>query len=107
MFLLIYFIFSCTCIRYNEKTLYIYFLYIYFKSYEATFFTFSDIVDKLSILEEWSLSTHERAGCLLVGYEAFRTLVFYHSYKYRGSSAYSKLESIREAVNKYLLNPGK
>ncbi|XP_070134903.1 transcriptional regulator ATRX homolog isoform X5 [Drosophila bipectinata] len=66
----------------------------------------SDVVDKLRILEEWSLSTHEKAGCLLLGYEAFRTLVFYHSYKYKGCSTYSKLESIRDAVKKYLLNPG-
>ncbi|XP_070134901.1 transcriptional regulator ATRX homolog isoform X3 [Drosophila bipectinata] len=65
-----------------------------------------DVVDKLRILEEWSLSTHEKAGCLLLGYEAFRTLVFYHSYKYKGCSTYSKLESIRDAVKKYLLNPG-
>lgn len=68
---------------------------------------FSDISDKLRVLEEWSLSSTNRAGCLLVGYEAFRTLVFYHSYKNRGNLSSSKLESIRDSVNKYLLEPGK
>ncbi|KAM8714868.1 hypothetical protein ACLKA7_001991 [Drosophila subpalustris] len=66
----------------------------------------SDISDKLRVLEEWSLSSTNRAGCLLVGYEAFRTLVFYHSYKNRGNLSSSKLESIRDLVNKYLLEPG-
>ncbi|XP_017857412.1 PREDICTED: transcriptional regulator ATRX homolog isoform X1 [Drosophila arizonae] len=66
----------------------------------------SDISDKLRVLEEWSLSSAKRAGCLLVGYEAFRTLVFYHKYKNRGNLSSTKLESIREKVNKYLLQPG-
>ncbi|XP_034473982.1 transcriptional regulator ATRX homolog [Drosophila innubila] len=66
----------------------------------------SDISDKLRVLEEWSLSSTNRAGCLLVGYEAFRTLVFYHSYKNRGNLSSSKLENIRDSVNKYLLEPG-
>ncbi|XP_060644680.1 transcriptional regulator ATRX homolog [Drosophila nasuta] len=63
----------------------------------------SDISDKLRVLEEWSLSSASKAGCLLVGYEAFRTLVFY---KNRGNLSTSKLESIRDKVNKYLLEPG-
>ncbi|XP_030557418.1 transcriptional regulator ATRX-like [Drosophila novamexicana] len=66
----------------------------------------SDILDKLRVLEEWSVSSVNRAGCLLVGYEAFRTLVFYHSYKNRGNLSSAKLENIREKVNKYLLQPG-
>ncbi|XP_032595446.1 transcriptional regulator ATRX-like isoform X2 [Drosophila grimshawi] len=66
----------------------------------------SDISEKLRVLEEWSHSSVKRAGCLLVGYEAFRTLVFYHSYKNRGNLSSAKLESIREKVNNYLLQPG-
>ncbi|XP_034129501.1 transcriptional regulator ATRX-like isoform X2 [Drosophila guanche] len=66
----------------------------------------SDIAEKLRVLEEWSLSSASRAGCLLVGYEAFRALVFYHSYKYRGNVASSKLENVRDKVHKYLLQPG-
>ncbi|XP_068158418.1 transcriptional regulator ATRX homolog isoform X4 [Drosophila tropicalis] len=66
----------------------------------------SDISEKLRLLEEWSLSTSKKAGCLLVGYEAFRTLVFYHSYKNRGNLTSGNLEIIRDKVKKYLLEPG-
>ncbi|XP_068158422.1 uncharacterized protein [Drosophila tropicalis] len=65
-----------------------------------------DISEKLRLLEEWSLSTSKKAGCLLVGYEAFRTLVFYHSYKNRGNLTSGNLEIIRDKVKKYLLEPG-
>ncbi|TMW42161.1 hypothetical protein DOY81_012759 [Sarcophaga bullata] len=71
-----------------------------------TFSDTSDINEKLSIVKEWSLSNHTRAGCLLIGYEAFRTLVFYHSYKNRGNVSSERLEEIRLLVNKYLLTPG-
>lgn len=67
---------------------------------------YRDINEKLSIVKEWSLSNHSRAGCLLIGYEAFRTLVFYHSYKNRGNINSERLEEIRLNVNKYLLAPG-
>ncbi|XP_046869020.1 transcriptional regulator ATRX-like isoform X2 [Drosophila willistoni] len=66
----------------------------------------SDISEKLRLLEEWSLSSSKKAGCLLVGYEAFRTLVFYHSYKNRGNFTSGNLEIIRNKVKKYLLEPG-
>ncbi|XP_020799544.1 transcriptional regulator ATRX-like isoform X2 [Drosophila serrata] len=66
----------------------------------------SDISEKLRVLKEWSLSSKEKAGCLLLGYEAFRALVFYHSYKYKGSGTTSKSENIRDKVKKYLLQPG-
>ncbi|XP_020799705.1 transcriptional regulator ATRX homolog isoform X4 [Drosophila serrata] len=65
-----------------------------------------DISEKLRVLKEWSLSSKEKAGCLLLGYEAFRALVFYHSYKYKGSGTTSKSENIRDKVKKYLLQPG-
>ncbi|XP_054083864.1 transcriptional regulator ATRX homolog isoform X2 [Zeugodacus cucurbitae] len=70
-----------------------------------TFHDTSDINDKIQILKDWSQSTQNAAGILLIGYEAFRTLVFYHSYKNR-SIAQSRLESIRNDVDKYLLSPG-
>ncbi|XP_053957323.1 transcriptional regulator ATRX-like isoform X1 [Anastrepha ludens] len=70
-----------------------------------TFHDTSDINDKIQILKDWSSSTPNAAGILLIGYEAFRTLVFYHSYKNR-SIAPSRLESIRNDVDKYLLSPG-
>ncbi|XP_070139732.1 transcriptional regulator ATRX homolog isoform X4 [Drosophila kikkawai] len=66
----------------------------------------SDVSEKLLVLKEWSLSTKGKAGCLLMGYEAFRALVFYHSYKYKGCGTTSKLENIRDKVKKYLLQPG-
>uniref|UniRef100_A0A1I8PAA2 Transcriptional regulator ATRX n=1 Tax=Stomoxys calcitrans TaxID=35570 RepID=A0A1I8PAA2_STOCA len=71
-----------------------------------TFNDTSDIYEKLSILKEWSQSNQARAGCLLIGYEAFRTLVFYHSYKNRGNVSAHRLEEIRKNVNTYLLQPG-
>uniref|UniRef100_A0A1A9W059 Repressor of RNA polymerase III transcription MAF1 homolog n=1 Tax=Glossina brevipalpis TaxID=37001 RepID=A0A1A9W059_9MUSC len=71
-----------------------------------TFSDTSDINEKLNILREWSLSNSTRAGCLLIGYEAFRTLVFYHSYKKRGTINPMRLEEIRKNVNSYLLDPG-
>ncbi|XP_014089713.3 transcriptional regulator ATRX [Bactrocera oleae] len=70
-----------------------------------TFHDTSDINDKIQILKDWSQATPNAAGILLIGYEAFRTLVFYHSYKNR-SIAQSRLESIRNDVDKYLLSPG-
>ncbi|XP_050319322.1 transcriptional regulator ATRX-like [Bactrocera neohumeralis] len=70
-----------------------------------TFHDTSDINDKIQILKDWSQATANAAGILLIGYEAFRTLVFYHSYKNR-SIAQSRLESIRNDVDKYLLSPG-
>ncbi|XP_005181582.2 transcriptional regulator ATRX isoform X1 [Musca domestica] len=71
-----------------------------------TFNDTSDINEKLGILHEWSQANHNRAGCLLIGYEAFRTLVFYHSYKNRGNISAHRLEEIRQKVNNYLLQPG-
>uniref|UniRef100_W8AIW8 Helicase ARIP4 n=1 Tax=Ceratitis capitata TaxID=7213 RepID=W8AIW8_CERCA len=70
-----------------------------------TFHDTSDINDKIQILKDWSMASPSAAGILLIGYEAFRTLVFYHSYKNR-SIAQSRLENIRNDVDKYLLSPG-
>lgn len=64
---------------------------------------------KLRILEEWSQSGKKRdqAGCLLLGYEAFRMLVFYHeSKKSKQNWSEDELEKVQKAVSKYLLSPG-
>lgn len=44
---------------------------------------YSSIKEKMDILRDWSRCGHAttKAGCLLLGYEAFRTLVFYHTQK--------------------------
>ncbi|KAL5279658.1 ATRX.2 family protein [Megaselia abdita] len=76
-------------------------------------FTFpdtSDINEKLRILEEWSNSAtnpyNKKVGCLLIGYEAFRTLVFYANYKKRGNINPNAIEVINTKVQKLLINPG-
>lgn len=74
------------------------------------FFPCSDINSKLSTLNEWSqcgTNGNKQAGCLLLGYEAFRVLVFYHNSK-KSQSIHSsdKLEKVRTKIHKYLLDPG-
>ncbi|XP_031623433.1 transcriptional regulator ATRX homolog isoform X2 [Contarinia nasturtii] len=70
----------------------------------------SDISSKLQTLSEWSQcgkDGNKQAGCLLLGYEAFRVLVFYHASK-KSLQMYStnELEKIRQKIHKYLLDPG-
>lgn len=73
-------------------------------------FPYSDINAKLKVLKEWSLSgkgERKQAGCLLIGYEAFRMLVFYHqSKKSKQNFAQTELTQLEESVSKYLLRPG-
>lgn len=76
-----------------------------------TFFCLnSNINAKLKVLKEWSLSgkgERKQAGCLLMGYEAFRMLVFYHhSKKTKQNYAQTELTRLEESVSKYLLKPG-
>lgn len=67
----------------------------------------SDINDKLKVLKAWQnsgKSGYTKAGCLLIGYEAFRTLVFYHLTKKRKEKmAKSQLDLIRRKVEESLL----
>lgn len=69
----------------------------------------STIEQKLEILREWNKCGNEsgRAGCLLLGYEAFRMLVFAHTQK-KAKQRYNqtKLDKIENAVKEYLLNDG-
>lgn len=81
------------------------FLTIFFVS-----FLCSDINQKLKILKDWSQcgkSSNKQAGCLLLGYEAFRVLVFYHNSK-KSQQLYTKneLEATRKTIHQYLLDPG-
>lgn len=47
------------------------------------------------------------AGCLLVGYEAFRSLIGYHNSKKSAQIYHQKeLDKIQETVSKCLLDPG-
>ncbi|XP_037958997.1 transcriptional regulator ATRX-like [Teleopsis dalmanni] len=66
----------------------------------------SDICEKINIIKEWSETEYPKAGCLLLGYEAFRTLVFYHSYKKRSNYNPERLEEIKISIEKYLLQAG-
>lgn len=70
----------------------------------------SDINDKLKILKDWHNSGkhgYQKAGCLLIGYEAFRTLVFYHLQKKRIMQVpQTRLDSIKKRIEETLLKPG-
>lgn len=65
---------------------------------------------KLNTLRSWSQcgkDNNKQAGCLLLGYEAFRVLVFYHtSKKSKQNYSETELEKIRKSIHKYLLDPG-
>lgn len=69
-----------------------------------------DINSKLKTLKDWSQcgkADCKQAGCLLLGYEAFRSLVFYHnSKKSRQSYTDTDLEKLRKNIHKYILDPG-
>lgn len=62
------------------------------------------IEQKIDILAKWSRlnSEHDDAGVLLLGYDAFRTIVFYKSSNKKTADA----ESIRGKIAEYLLKPG-
>lgn len=46
-----------------------------------------------------------RAGCMLIGYEAFRSLVFYTE-KPKLELSQSEMDRIKKCVDEYLLKPG-
>lgn len=74
------------------------------------FISFSGINAKLNILKEWSESgsvNNRKAGCLMMGYEAFRILVSHHTKKKMVEKYTQKeLEALEQSVKKYLLKPG-
>lgn len=65
--------------------------------------------EKIDLLKKWSRFSERNkkyAGCLLIGYEAFRSLVHYPDSK--GADRYysrGELEDIRADVRKHLLEP--
>lgn len=69
----------------------------------------SDIKEKIKILSQWHQSGRKanHAGCLLIGYEAYRTLVGYHNSKKRiNTFPAEQLDQVKANVKEYLLNPG-
>lgn len=65
----------------------------------------SDIKQKIQILVQWHQSG--QAGCLLIGYEVFRTLIDYSNSKRTiQNCSLEELEQIKANIKEYLLNPG-
>lgn len=71
---------------------------------------FRTLEEKLKILRDWhhsGKSGYSKAGCLLVGYEAFRSLaLFQESKKRRASLTDEQMKSVRNRVEETLLKPG-
>lgn len=71
---------------------------------------YRDIKEKIKILLEWHQcgKKNKLAGCMLIGYEAYRTLVTYHnSKKSLQTFPQDELDRVEKSVKEYLLNPGK
>lgn len=66
------------------------------------------IEKKIELLGEWFNLDPELgdAGCLLVGYEAFRAIVLYDQNK-KANRLPSDIDFIMEKATEYLLKPGK
>lgn len=64
----------------------------------------ADVYDKINVLRKWA-SVSQKSGCLIMGYEAFRSLVFFNTSKTKTKSNI-RVEDIRENIHKYLLKPG-
>ncbi|XP_059618266.1 transcriptional regulator ATRX-like isoform X2 [Phlebotomus argentipes] len=69
----------------------------------------SDIQGKLKILREWHKSGekgYRTAGCLLIGYEAFRVLVLKQSRKQQSLYTQQETSLIKKQITETLLQPG-
>lgn len=65
----------------------------------------SNIAQKVSILKQWQRPG--KIGCLLIGYEAFRSLVFYREAKKRTEKmGRASLEELASTLEEMLLRPG-
>lgn len=64
----------------------------------------------MRLLAEWHNSGspgYSKSGCMLIGYEAFRTLVLYHKNKKKNLSLMQQqLETILKKIEETLLSPG-
>lgn len=91
-----------------EHAIFVANIFIYIASY---LINCSDINEKIRILSVWHRNCadfNRSAGCLLIGYEAYRTLVSYHlSKKSKDTFPAEQLEKVRENVKEYMLDPGK
>lgn len=68
-----------------------------------------DINEKLRVLRDWHNSGkhgYTKAGCLLIGYEAYRTLVFYYKKRNAAAMPEAQLNTIKKKVEETLLKPG-
>ncbi|XP_058819898.1 transcriptional regulator ATRX homolog [Topomyia yanbarensis] len=63
----------------------------------------SNIYKKLEVLRNFHQVTGKNANCLLIGYEAYRSLVFYDSKNRNGEQ---QSDRIRAEVRRVLINPG-
>ncbi|XP_062549056.1 transcriptional regulator ATRX-like isoform X2 [Armigeres subalbatus] len=63
----------------------------------------SNIYKKLEVLRGFYNVTNKNAHCLVIGYEAFRSLVFYDA---RNKNGEQHSERIRTEVRRILINPG-
>ncbi|XP_055709277.1 transcriptional regulator ATRX-like isoform X2 [Phlebotomus papatasi] len=69
----------------------------------------SDLHGKLKILKEWHKSGekgYRNAGCLLIGYEAFRVLVLKQSRKQQSLYTHQETSLIKKQITETLLEPG-
>lgn len=64
---------------------------------------FSNIYKKMEVLRGFHNVTSKNAHCLLIGYEAFRSLVFYDA---RNKNGEQHSDRIRTEVRRILINPG-
>lgn len=71
---------------------------------------FSDLEEKLKLLRDWhhsGKSGYSKAGCLLIGYEAFRSLALFQENKKRCSAfTDAEMKSVKNRVEETLLKPG-
>lgn len=65
-----------------------------------------DINEKLKILTEWHSSGPKKSGCLLIGYEAFRTLVQIFTKRKNIHLDPQQIDTIKKKLTETLLNPG-
>ncbi|EAT37533.1 AAEL010499-PA, partial [Aedes aegypti] len=63
----------------------------------------SNIYKKMEVLRGFHNATGKNAHCLLIGYEAFRSLVFYDA---RNKNGEQHSDRIRTEVRRILINPG-
>lgn len=65
------------------------------------------ILDKLKVLDSWGKAAERKAGILILGYEAFRHLIFYKTYKKKDAQcSESALLDIQKRIDTHFQSPG-